>query len=427
MTASMEGNMPTIDNAPGLKWRKTKIGWEARWRARADLVRKGFAPKIVRLWASRPGHTELDDFDIAYIKDRCEALQSEMLVWAHGELPKPDGNTFTGTIRSLINCYRTDPDSKYCKPENKGGVRYNTRLYYDTLCDMVTRDIGDRQIGEISARDLLRWHECYHDRVAMGHSLVGMLRTLATFGATLLGRRECRDLKELLGDMRFKMPKPRTERLTADMVVAIRREAHKAGRPSIALAQALQFEMTLRQKDIIGEWLPISEPGLSAVVNGNSKWLRGLDWKEVDANFICTHITSKRQKPITIDLHNAPMVIEELGRLERSRYPASGPLITDERTNLPFTAPDFRRTWRRIADSANVPKTVRNMDTRAGAISEATDAGAPLEKVRKTATHSNIEQTTKYSRGDAEAIADVMQMRSEHRKKPVGPNGSQGS
>ena len=54
-----------------------------------------------------------------------------------------------------------------------------------------------------------------------------------------------------------------------------------------------------RQKDVIGEWVPISEPGMSAVINGNSKWLRGLDWKEIDANWICKHVTSKRQKEIT--------------------------------------------------------------------------------------------------------------------------------
>jgi hypothetical protein len=30
---------------------------------------------------------------------------------------------------------------------------------------------------------------------------------------------------------------------------------------SIALAQAIQFDCALRQKDVIGEWVPESEPG----------------------------------------------------------------------------------------------------------------------------------------------------------------------
>ena len=409
MTASMEGTMPKIDNAPGLTWRKTKLGWEARWRARADLVKRGYKPRIYRLWASTPKELEPDEFSVAFIQDRCNALQSEMLVWGRGGLPP---EAFDGTIATLVRCYQTDEDSPY------HAGRYNTRGYYDTLCKMVVRDLGEKRIAEITARDLLRWHRLYADRVAMGHSLVGMLRTLSTFGSTILGAKDCRELKLILSDMRFKMPKPRTERLTADMANAIRREAHKAGRPSLALAQALQFEMTLRQKDVIGEWIPISEPGLSAVTNGNMKWLRGLDWKEVDANFVVTHITSKRQKEITVDLKLAPMVVEELGTLSRDGHPASGPIINDERTGLPYTAAAFRKTWRPIAESAGVPNNIRNMDTRAGAISEATDSGAPLEKVRKAATHSDIGMTQKYSRGDAEATAEVMQLRAAHRNKP---------
>lgn len=396
-------NMPKIENAPGLKWRRTKLGWEARWRARDDLVRRGFKPRIVRLWAG----TEPDEFDVLFMQQRCEALQSEMLVWGRGGLPQ---ETFDGTVATLARCYQTDPDSSY----HKG--RYNTRNYYDTLCKMVIRDIGDKRISEITARDLLRWHGQYADRIAMGHSLVGMLRTLSTFGATLLGVRECRDLKEMLSDMRFKMPKPRTERLTAQMAEAIRREAHKAGRPSIALAQALQFEMTFRQKDVIGEWVPISEPGLSAVTDGNMKWLRGLDWKEVDANFVVTHITSKRQKEIVVDLKLAPMVMDELGT-ERGAHPASGPVVVSERDGMPYHTSEFRRAWRSIATAAGVPRGIRNMDTRAGAISEATDSGASLEKVRKAATHSDIGMTQKYSRGDAEATAEVMQMRAKHRTR----------
>jgi len=57
------------------------------------------------------------------------------------------------------------------------------------------------------------------------------------------------------------------------------------------------------------------------------------------------------------------------------------------------------------------------MDTRAGAISEATDAGAPLEKVRKAATHSNISMTQRYSRGDEQATAEVIRIRTAHKTR----------
>jgi site-specific recombinase XerD len=58
------------------------------------------------------------------------------------------------------------------------------------------------------------------------------------------------------------------------------------------------------------------------------------------------------------------------------------------------------------------------MDSRAGAISEATDAGADLEHVRHAATHSNISMTQRYSRGAEDKITVVQIARLEHRNKP---------
>ena len=75
-----------------------------------------------------------------------------------------------------------------------------------------------------------------------------------------------------------------TEFLTAAQAIAIRAEAHRRGYPSIALAQAFAYELMLRQKDVIGEWVPVSEPGLSEVVAGTSKWLNGLHWSDIDQN-----------------------------------------------------------------------------------------------------------------------------------------------
>jgi hypothetical protein len=118
-----------------------------------------------------------------------------------------------------------------------------------------------------------------------------------------------------LSKMRFKMASARVERLTADMAIAIRELAHKKGLGSIALAQAIQFEGMLRQKDVIGEWVPASEPGPALATYRDQKWQRGLLWSEIDSDMILRHITSKRNKPIEIDLKLAPMVQEEFARI----------------------------------------------------------------------------------------------------------------
>ena len=78
--------------------------------------------------------------------------------------------------------------------------------------------------------------------------------------------------------MRFRTPEARVEQMTADYASAIRSKAHELGWNSIALAQAIQFELKLRPVDVIGEWVPLSEPGTSDVTWGDEKWLRGLRW-----------------------------------------------------------------------------------------------------------------------------------------------------
>lgn len=406
---------PKIDNAPGIIWRPLKRnGWMCRWQARFDLMKQGFLPKSWKLWSGPL--EQLDDTVIAFIQDRATALQDEMHAWANGGLPI--NSQFDGTLRSLIYCYQNDADSPY-----KRKLRFRTRQNYDALLRRIANEHGDEQIAEIKPRQVLRWYDEWVDgtKFHMAHGLIGILRTLVNFGATMLESEECGTLAGHLHRMRFTMPKPREHRLTAEQANAVRVKVRAMGFPSVALAQAFQFEIMLRQKDVIGEWVPIPEPGVSDVTAGNEKWLRGIRWEEIDQNLTLRHTTSKRQKLIEVSLMNAPMVVEELtirfGGTDRALMPASGPIIVSEEIDRPYHAGPFRRIWRKAADACGIPKEIFNMDSRAGAISEATDAGAELEHVRHAATHSDIAMTTKYSRGAAGKIANVQQLRNAHRNK----------
>ena len=80
-------------------------------------------------------------------------------------------------------------------------------------------------------------------------------------------------------------------------------------------------------------------------------------------------------------------------------------------------ADEFRRFWRIVATDAGIPVHVRNMDTRAGAISEAADAGVALEDIRHAATHSDVKMTARSSRGSEDKIARVMATRAASRNK----------
>ncbi len=409
---------PSVENAPGITWRRKGDGWEATWRARADLVKAGFTPKNHPLW---DGITPTDT-EKAEISDTCRRLQDEMLIFGRGGLPKVSG--FDGTIKSLVNCYQTDPDSSYHK--KRFAVRRNNETMHRRMVDRH----GTEEIRDIKARLLLVWHKEWSDggiKIAMAHAFIAQLRSLFSFGATILEDPECERMCGVLHKMRFQSPKPRIERLTADQAMAVRATAHaNFGWHSIAFGQAIQFDLMLRQKDVIGEWVPIAEPGISAVVRETDKWISGITWQEIDETLTLRHTTSKRDKPIEVQLRLAPMVMEELARiakvtpalLTRDMLPASGPLILNELTAMPWSAAEWRRKWRLVANEAGIPKAVKNMDSRAGAISEATDAGISLESIRHAATHSDIAMTQRYSRGSTDKIADVMRGRSEHRNKP---------
>jgi len=401
---------PQFENAPGISVRWKGDHWEAAWRARGDLVKRGFLPKNQHLWSG----TVPTPHEMAEISDTCRRLQDEMLIWGRGGLPEASA-TFDATVRTLVACYQTDPDSRYHK------LRYQVRVNTDGNLKRIVLRHGHETLADIKARVLLVWHDEWSDggtKLSMGHALIAHLRSLFSFGATILEDPDCERLCGVMHKMRFPNAKPRVERLTAEQVVAFRKSAREHfGWDSMALAQALQFDLMLRQKDVIGEWIPITEPGLSDVTHKKEKWVRGLRWSEINENMILTHNTSKREKDLVVNLSYASMFLEEmeLGIVTRS---ATGPMIISDITGLPWKATEFRRKWRLVADHAGIPKTVKNMDSRSGAISEATDAGIDLEHIRHAATHSDIQMTQRYSRGSAEKVENVQKLRLKHRNKP---------
>jgi hypothetical protein len=416
--------LPFIEGAVGLVWKPRKYGWMCVWQARTDLIEKGWLPKTIRLWGGN--EADLTPAIAGYIKDRSRYYQDDMLAWSRGFQPQ----LLVGEVKTwgdLCQAYQTDPDSKYVKP---GGLRYKTREFYKILMGKIETEYGNVLISETKARNFLRWHEVWtHNengppKVTAAASGITMCRILTNFGATILESAACKEAADTLSRMQFKSPKPRESFLEVEQIDAIREKAHELGFPSVALAQAFQFECVFRQKDCIGAWEPISEPGVSDVLDGQMKWLRGIRWEEIDQQMILRHITSKRQKLIEVPLLEAPMIVAELTRIfgttERTKLPTSGPIIIDHRFGIPWLEWRFRSKWREIATACGIPKSIKNMDSRAGAITEATEAGAPVEHVKHAAGHSQTQQTEKYSRNQAKKGASVLNIRAASRQNKSG-------
>ncbi len=265
------------------------------------------------------------------------------------------------TIGALISCYRADEKSTYSK------LRFRTRENYDGLLKRITEDFGDEKLALLKKEDLQRIREKWiaTGKPVMAHSLISMLRILVNYGATILEDGECVRLSFLLRNMHLASSKSRKNtQLNLEHAKAIIAKAHEMEMPSIALAQAFQFSCGLRQRDVIGEWIPQSEPGESKVRKGGKKWMRGLLWDEIDAKRVLRHVTSMQMKEITIDLNHADLVMTEINF---DPWPKQGPIIVSEASGCPYEAVEFRRTWRAVARAAGVSDEIKNSESDANA------------------------------------------------------------
>ena len=120
-------------------------------------------------------------------------------------------------------------------------------------------------------------------------------------------------------------------------------------------------------------------------------------------------VHTKTRAYVEFNLKLYPIIIEEIERvLPEKRI---GPMIISERTGEPYKHRTFTQTWRKVADKAGVPRTVWNMDARAGAISEAYDAGAGETDVMKHAGHKNRQTSARYNRSALEQTSRVARLR----------------
>ncbi len=293
------------------------------------------------------------------------------------------------TLKELIELFRTDPYSSFLR------LRHDVRVKNGRLLTRIEREHGHIQLREVRTRTLLAWHGEWldGDKVAIAHALISQLRVMFGFGAVFLEDRECHRLHNTLRTMRFEKPSRRDRTMTREQAVAHRVEAHRRSWDYMALAQALQFELMLGQRDVIGEWVPLSEPDSSDVVIPKGKWINGLRWEEIDQNLILHHASGKRRKKIHADLKLAQMVLEELAlltrtpikKLNRDVLPATGPVILCEVTGWPYLTAEFRRKWRIVAREAGIPDDLTNSDSRPRMMGGGTDRGRNLQAVNHDA------------------------------------------
>lgn len=262
---------------------------------------------------------------------------------------------YDGTFEDLIDTYFGDDRSPF------HNLKHSVSRSYTRSLKRMSKEIGKDRVIDWNAQTVRTHYERWAEggKIAMGHELIGKLRLLTSFGATELNDDACIRLNGILGSMRFPVAKGDGQpRFTRDQVRAIRLTAREHfGWDSIALATALQLEIPkLRQVDIIGEWVPLSDPAKSEIMKGTEKWVRGLRWSDLDENLVLRRtLTSGRRnqhQELEFSLKRSQMVMEEINRVPVAKR--TGAMVICEFTALPWSPNEFRRKLKIVAKKAGV-------------------------------------------------------------------------
>lgn len=353
-------------HAPGLKRMKRHNGRvDLYWVAREDLAKLGFKPKTQRLFGDWDNPS-----DAKLIAGRCRILQAEMLEWESGRKPSRNSHPF-GTIAWLCASYETDEGSPF------HDIRQASQKFYSRYLKTISQTVGKRRIDCLTGVDVREWFKKWERKHGnrSAYACIQTLRRAVSYGCELRNK-DAMEFSIVLKNTKFKTPKSRKKKPTFEQIVAVRDAAKEAGHFSIALAVTLQFELGLRQKDVIGEWI-------------GRRWQVGLTWDQINSDMILSKPTSKSNgdEIAEHDLRTHQDVIKELSLIVPDKR--VGPVVICEETGRPWTPSNFSRKFRKCAKLAGWPNDLWNMDCRAGAVSEAFEAGAAAEDVMKTATHKN--------------------------------------
>lgn len=396
--------------SPGLKWRPRKTGPDVpSWHASAFAIEAGYPVKYVDL------KQNVDN--PVLLVDRAKRLQAEMLLWLSGLTTSTA--EFDGTFKWLLENYQKDPDSTF-----NTSITDGTRQSYAVYIPKLIAHIGALRVDHCDGRDVKKWFAIWrvgpdgNDQLGAARMTLAVLKNAISFGI-VCRKQGCKAFQDVVAELEFDRLPNRTQAPTAAQITAARRAAHAAGAPERALEYALAFETELRQWDITGRWLPLSDKRPSAVLGYGKKWI-GLTWAVIDEGLILTRLKPSKTENTTaiegsFDLSACPMVCEELAHWpESSRV---GPLIVNPKTRLPYVRQTWRNGWRKDFAAADLPKEIWNRDIRAGGSTEGSKSGTSPGDRQKLHMHADKESTKIYDRDMVEAHRRDMANRIAFREK----------
>jgi hypothetical protein len=182
--------------------------------------------------------------------------------------PQLTKTRYDGTMLTASKIYQEHPLSDFHT------VKFTTQVFYLKSLRRIELTVGARLIRNVTVLDIKnKWYKSWRqpafeggpERIDRAHDTVSMVRTVIYFMAAL-GHKDCEKLAERISKIKFEKGGARQEELTYQHATAFIRNAFELSRKGVipverarmmSIGVAAQFEMMLRQMDIIGEWAPI--------------------------------------------------------------------------------------------------------------------------------------------------------------------------
>jgi hypothetical protein len=340
-----------------------------------------------------------------WVADRLAELNADV------EKPIKTVTPYRGSMRDACRIYQEHPHSPF------HGVKHNTRKAYLTCLRRIEATVGSRIVKNVTVPTCHYWYSEWRkpdfeddiEHVDRAHDTIAMVRTVIYFMASLRYT-DCKQLASELDKAKFEKGGAREQELSYQQAAAFIKKALELGRKNImpfdralrmAIGVAAQFELLLRQMDIIGEWAPAHAkrkipPGIARVDRGAESWIGFFTWEHVAGwRWRMKTSKSKYRSAQDFDLTRYDLLypLLEMVPLEER----SGAIVKGEH-GLPVRQRSYYNWFREIGDAAGIPREVWNMDARAGGATEAHDAGAEIGAIADAMTHENGRTTLRYLR-----------------------------
>lgn len=429
--------MPRRGRAPGLKRGRHNLPyWLAKQVVRDPM---GFPDTCIPLPpdASDDMLAELCQGHTARLRDHIKAEKTRV---ENGEKPLYK-TRYNGTVRAACQIYQEHPLSRFNK------VKHSTQSTYLTSLNLIINTVGARLIRNVTVLDVDHWYSEWRkgelfvdedgvqtigpERIDRAHDAVSMLRTVIYFMAALRFE-DCKLLAGELGKIKFERGGAREQELTYQHVRSFIRAAFELADKQIigrdralylSIGVAAQFELMLRQRDIIGEWAPRNAhqrhpKGATLLHLDDETWCGFFTWEAIPGwRWRMRTSKSKYRAAAEFDLTNYDLLMPLLEQVPQEER--SGSIIKGEH-GLPIRYRTFAKAFRKIARVAGIPDEVWNMDARAGGATEAEEAMVGIDLIQAGLTHSNPQTSVRYIRKRTKKIAALAVARKQSRAADDG-------